>query len=517
MATTEEAKKTVLTWVDNNRKVLTDLSDKIWLYSEPPLQEYRASRLHARMLRDAGFHVEMGVGALETAFVATYGDGKPVVSTYAEYDAVPNSSQMPLPVEQPVLKGKAGCYDMHHGIGAGTVGAAISVKEAMVKHGLKGTLKVFGTPAEKTGMGKNIMEREGVFDNLDACVSWHPSFETSADRFISVHLRSSIHSAHTFRGLATYSATPWVGRNALHACQLMDAALQYLKDAIVPSTEFPAIASMFDATVTNYNMSSVPDIARVVYITKARTHSENEKIQKKVFDCAKAAALAIGVEVESVPLNGFWEGMPNYTLANIVHDNIERIGVPQLSSTDIEFAQTIQLNCGVPATNTPFGPMTVPPRPGERSDKNGWAGTDATLICYKCPFVLATVDYYLGDSGCPDWATAALSVSNVAHQALLTGSKIVAATLIDMLTDPAKLKAAQNEFHDRMESVKWTNPYPADRAVPKYAPLPKSHFDDLAIAFRDTPAWEGYEPELHQRMKPIIAEVLSEPDFLEEV
>ncbi len=506
---TEKAKRDALNWIDNNRNLLTELSDRIWLMAEPPLQEYQASRLHAATLENAGFKVEIGVGGLDTAFVATYGTGSPVVCTYAEYDAVPNMSQMPLPYEKPVVVGRAGCYDMHHGIGAGTVGAAIAVKQAMEAGSIKGTLKIFGTPAEKTGVGKNVMERAGLFEGLDACVSWHPSFETSADRFISVHLRSSNHTAHTFEGLSTYNATPWVGRNALQALQLMDTAVQYIKDSIVPSTEFPGIASMFDQSVATYNMSSVPDVARIVYVTKARTRQANEKIQQRLFDCANAAALALGVKVRNEVLNGVWEGMPNKVLADIVHENIVAIGPPKLSKKDIEFGQLIQKQLGAPVSDTPFGKLEVPPPPGSRPDKNAWAGTDATVFCYKCPFVLATVSYYFGDEGCPDWATAALSTTNVAHQALLTGGKIVAASLIDMLTNPSQLREAKVEFERRRKDVNWYNIFPAERAIPKFAPLPPENYKSFAQAFREQPTWEGFEPELKSRMGRLAQEVLN--------
>jgi aminobenzoyl-glutamate utilization protein B len=226
MASFKGEKKEVCEWVEDNKSLLLELSDRIWFYAEPDLYEYRTSKLLAGELDKAGFDVELGVAGLDTAFVATYGDGKPILSTFAEYEAVEGCSQMPVPYKHPVIIGKAGCYDMHHGLGTGVIGAAIAVKEIMEKYDMPGTLKVFGTPAEKITVGKNVMEREGLFENLDACIVWHPSIETSADWYISILVRSNNHTAHTFEGISAYTAMPWAAKNALHALELMDVVHQ---------------------------------------------------------------------------------------------------------------------------------------------------------------------------------------------------------------------------------------------------------------------------------------------------
>ena len=140
-------KKEAVGWIDENKTLITEMSDRIWLYAEPSLHEYRSTRLITDELKKAGFDVELGVAGLDTAFVANYGEGSPVFCTYVECDAVPGISQMPVPYKLPVIPGLAGYYDMHHGIGAGTIGAALAVKYVMEKNNISGTFKVFGTPA----------------------------------------------------------------------------------------------------------------------------------------------------------------------------------------------------------------------------------------------------------------------------------------------------------------------------------------------------------------------------------
>jgi aminobenzoyl-glutamate utilization protein B len=496
-------------WIDENEKLLTEMSDRIWLYAEPPLQEYRASKLLAEELKKAGFSVQLGVAGLDTAFVATYGHGSPVLSTFAEYDAVEGCSQMPVPYKNPVIVGKGGTYDMHHGIGPGSIGAAIAIKHVMEKDNIPGTLKVFGTPAEKNVVGKNIMLREGLFEGLDACIVWHPSIETSADWYQSIQIRCNNYTTHTFEGVSTHTGTPWVGRNALQALELMNIAFQFQKDAIVPISQFPIVASIIEKEFADYGISSVPGIAKATYVSRALTRKDHELIQKKLFDCADAAALAFGVKVKNEATNGTWEGLPNRVLANAVHKNIGRIGPPKFTEKDIEFGRLIQKEIGFEPSDMPFGIMEVPPPPGTRPPFQSMLSNDCTVLCYICPFVRVGVNY-LGRFGQPDWSTAALSITNVAHQALLTGAKIVAISLLDLFRDPNLLREAQEEFRDRTKAITFYNPMPEDRPVPKREPLPEEHYRALGEAFKKGSKWEGYEPELSERMEKVVQKVLEE-------
>lgn len=504
-----DEKKEAIKWVDENKTLLTELSDRIWLYAEPPLQEYRASKLLSDELRKVGFDVELGVAGLDTAFVATYGQGSPVLCTFAEYEAVIGCSQLPVPYKYPVILGKGGTYDMHHGIGPGSIGAAMAIKYVMEKNNIPGTLKVFGTPAEKRTIGKNIMGSKGLFDNLDACIVWHPSIETSADWYLSIQIRCNNQTIHTFEGVSAYAAMPWAARNAFHALELMDVAVQFIKDAIVPNLHFPGIASIIDKEYADYGKSSVPGVAKVLYVSRSLTRKDNEMIQKKLFDCANAAALALGVKVKNEVLTGSWEPVPNRALANVVHKNIELIGPPKFTAKDIEFGRLIQKEIGFELSDTPFGTMELPPAPGIRPPINSMSTTDATTFSYKCPFVRVGVNY-LGRFGQPDWSTSALSITNVAHQALLTGAKIVAISILDLFRDTNALKATREEFNNRTKGVMWYSPIPEDRPVPKLEPLPKEHYVALIEAFKKGPRWEGYEPELSERMEKVIQKVLEE-------
>jgi aminobenzoyl-glutamate utilization protein B len=500
-------KKEAVEWIEENKTLITEMSDRIWLYAEPSFLEYRATKFITDELKKAGFKVELGVAGLDTAFVATYGEGSPVLCTYVECDAVPGISQMPVPYKLPVIPGLAGYYDMHHGIGAGTIGAALAVKHVMEKNNISGTFKVFGTPAEKTSMGKNIMGREGLFENLDACISWHPSDETSADRFISIQIRCNNQTSHTFEGVSVYNAMPWGGYNALHALELMDIAVQFVKDCVVPVSSYPIISSILNKEYADYAVSSIPGVAKATYVSRALTRRENEMIQKRLFDCANGAALALGVTVKNEVLTGTWEPVPNHVLAHAAHKNIEVIGPPKFSEKDFEYGHLVQKAIGLEPSDTPFGDMSIVP-PGTRPVRNTMSSTDATTFCYKCPFVMVTTNYLRW--GWPDWSTASFSLTNIAHQSFLTAAKIIATTIMDLLRDPKTLIEAKEEFKERTKGIKWYSPIPEDRPVPKLKPFPKKYYRNVVEAFKKGPKWEGWEPELSERMEKISQKVLNE-------
>ena len=170
----EEIKRTAFKWLEENRDRITEISDKIWEYAELGLIEFKSSKLLADELERHGFKVERGVAGMPTAFVASWGEGKPVIGIMGEYDALPGLSQKKVPWKEPLEPGKPGHGCGHNLFGAASVGAAIALKQFMEAEDLKGTIKLFGTPAEETVVGKVYMAKAGVFDGLDAVLEWHP-------------------------------------------------------------------------------------------------------------------------------------------------------------------------------------------------------------------------------------------------------------------------------------------------------------------------------------------------------
>jgi len=174
-------KAAIITSVDDRAADLIDLSDQIWALAETAFEESKSSALLADYAEANGFKIERGVGDMPTAFIATYGSGAPVIGILGEFDALPGLSQTATPTKEVLQQGHAGHGCGHNMFGAGSLGAAIAVKELMVKEGIQGTIKFFGTPAEEKYFGKLYFARDGLFDDLDVCLDWHPSAATKAE------------------------------------------------------------------------------------------------------------------------------------------------------------------------------------------------------------------------------------------------------------------------------------------------------------------------------------------------
>jgi aminobenzoyl-glutamate utilization protein B len=174
-----EDKKAVIEWIDAYQDLIVDVHQKAWEWAEVGLKEFQTGKLLADILEENGFTVERGVAGMPTAFVATYGSGAPVIGMMAELDALPGLSQKAVPYREPAVEGGAGHGCGHCSYAATAFGAALAVKAAMEVHGLPGTIKCFGCPAEETLVGKVFMVRDGVFDGLDACLGHHPGAANS--------------------------------------------------------------------------------------------------------------------------------------------------------------------------------------------------------------------------------------------------------------------------------------------------------------------------------------------------
>ncbi|MCD6263352.1 amidohydrolase, partial [Candidatus Bathyarchaeota archaeon] len=227
----ERAKRIAIDWVMEHERLLTDVHDKIWRWAEVGLQEVKTARLLTEILERHGFKVERGVAGMPSAFVATYGSGKPVIGIMGELDALPGLSQKAVPWREPIVEGGPGHGCGHHGYATAALGGALAAKAAMEEENLPGTIKCFGCPAEETLVGKVFMVRDGVFDGVDACLGHHPGSMNTA-RLGSGNAMNSV--KFEFFGVAAHAAgSPHRGRSALDAVELMNIGVNYLREHIV--------------------------------------------------------------------------------------------------------------------------------------------------------------------------------------------------------------------------------------------------------------------------------------------
>ena len=474
METIENLKQHILDSIERKAERLKRLANTIWLYAEPSLQEFRSAELLARELETAGFRIDRQAGGLETAFVATFGKGGPVLATYAEYDATPEQSQAPLPFPSPVLAGAPGFHDMHNGLGVGAIGAALAIKEVLEREKLPGTIKVFGTPAEKYFTGKPYMNRAGLFEGLDAVVAWHPGTSTDAEtgwgyKFLAVQMEKFI-----FKATSVTGTRPWEGTSALDGLTLMDVAVQYMKEHILPPTAFFTIHSV--VAEGNRCPNATPARAEAWYQWRAVKYEYVQRIREGLLRCAQGAAIATGTEFKTEFMSANDVVVPNIVLAKAMHRNIELVGAPRFNDADKAFAREIEKNLGWQPSDEPFKLTTKPPS----GEVHIGASDDYAEFSWVAPTHRVYVTYTMPKV--PHWASTAFACMNIGHQSVLTGAKLVACTLLDLYMDPVLLQEAKKEFLERTENTNWTCLIPKDQETPRAPRLPDEHYAALRQA-----------------------------------
>ena len=326
-----EAKNVALKWVDQNEKMLVDVHQKIWELAEVGLQENKTAKILTDILEKEGFKVEKGVAGMPSAFVATYGKGKPVIGIMGELDALPGISNKPVPYHDPLVDGGAGHGCGHNGYATSALGGALAVKAAMDKGLVKGTIKMFGCPAEETLVGKVFMVRDGIFDGLDACLGHHPS------GFNGATLRSgnAMNSVKfEFFGAASHAAgSPEMGISAMDAVELMNVGVNYMREHVVQETRIHYVVE--DG---GHEPNVVPPYARSWYYVRAPERELVDLYYQRLLDMADGADKMVGTTHKVTFLSGVHNGMENRVLAEAAIANMRTIGAPKYSTEEEKFA-----------------------------------------------------------------------------------------------------------------------------------------------------------------------------------
>ncbi len=278
-----DPKQAALAWIDGNASTLSRVNRNIWGWAETGLEEVKSSKELQDLLSANGFTVQTGVAGMPTAFVATYGSGRPVIGILAEYDALPGLSQDASPERATRAGVMAGHGCGHSVFGVGSTAAAIGVKQAMASGAIKGTVKLFGTPAEETGIGKTYMLREGLFKDVDTILSWHAGDATAASWDYS---KAMISVKFRFEGLPAHASTsPHQGKSALDAVELMNVGVNYMREHVKEDTRIHYV-------ITNGGgqPNVVPPSAEVWYYLRANKHTDVEEYYVWMQEIARGAA-----------------------------------------------------------------------------------------------------------------------------------------------------------------------------------------------------------------------------------
>ncbi len=444
-------KKEAVAHIDAMQETLERTAQQIWEFAEIAMEEYRSSALLADMLTERGFIVQRGAAGMPVAFVATYGAGRPVFGILAEYDALPGLSQKAgLPEKQALIPGAAGHGCGHNIFGTASVGAAIAIKEIMVKYKLKGTLKLFGCPAEETVEGKVYMARDGIFNGLDICFDWHPGDEND----VSLASTNALNNFEVmFHGHTAHAAgDPWNGRSALDAVELMNHGVNYLREHVKPTVRLHYVIP--DAGLAP---NVVPDYARVWYFVRGKDRAEVEEAYTRVLKIAEGAGSMTGTKHEVHLITGVYNYLKNWEVAGLLHKNLEWVGAPRFSKEEQEFARKMQHTLG----NKDEGLSAVIKPLKEPDGYWGGGSTDAADVSWLAPTAsLNTVCCPLNVPG-HSWCIVASVGSSIGFKGMLTAAKVLAAAAVEVLSDASIVKRARAEFKEKTKDFVYKCAIPA--------------------------------------------------------
>jgi len=452
-------KKHVLDWLSQPEIVekFGRISDSIWEFAELGMQEYKSSKLLADTLEEAGFTVERGAAGMPTCFVASYGSGKPVIGILGEYDALPMISQKGrVTVQDPIAEGAPGHGCGHNTMCTAAAAAAIAVKQAMDKHGFQGTIKVFGSPAEETLISRPYMIRGGLFDDVDAVIDNHSGSGFGTSYGVGGNALFSV--IFTFTGKTAHGASPWGGRSALDAVDIMNVATNYLREHL-----FYTYRMHYVIVGGGEAPNVVPDKASVWYFIR-NSDERLEDMYERVLNCAKAGALASGTELSEVRvLSAVHQRHANKAAAELFQKNIELVGMPEWTEEEQIYAKALQKELGEEESGMPM-------KVGELRDRRGFfvggGSSDVGDVTLVAPTATIRFPGQVPGAIGHHWSSVSCNYGSTAWKGLNAGAKAMAASAIDLMTDPKELKKLRDEF----EAYSAEHPYkpflPADAQPP---------------------------------------------------
>lgn len=446
--------------LDNERERIIAVSDQIWDFAEVRYEESKSAALMAQTLEDCGFQVTRHVGGIETAFVATFGEGQPVVALLGEYDALPSlSQQAQCSAYAPVVPGGHGHGCGHNLLGSGALAAALATKACMEQLGLSGTLKFFGCPAEEGGGGKAFMAREGVFEGVDVAFSWHPWDENLA---YNARMLATNQVKYIFKGKSTHAAfSPHLGRSALDGVELMNVGANFLREHIIPEARLHYAITNAGGNAPNVVQSE----AHVLYKVRSPKMQQVREITERVHDVARGAALMTGTDVTIEFDAASADLIPNVTLARIMDQELEKIGPVTFTAEEKAFAESIQNTFSdeekrLVAKKGRVLSEDITPLRQTPDFLNG--STDVGDVSWLVPVGQVYIATCAWGTPPHSWQMVTQGKTSYAHKGMLLAGSIIAASAVRVFTTPGIIVDAKEEHISQREGEAYHSLLPQD-------------------------------------------------------
>ena len=431
-------KKAIIASVEKHKANLIQISDEIWGLAETAFEEHQSSKILADYAEAQGFKVERGVAGEPTAFVATYGSGKPVISVLGEFDALPGLSQKIEPTKNPIIDDNPGHGCGHNLFGAASLGAAVAIKEQIENGTLKGTVIFFGTPSEEKYFGKIWMVKAGLWNDVDVNVSWHPGANIEADVQSSLAL---VDFKVEFFGQAAHaSADPWNGRSASDALELYASGINYYREHVKPT-----VRMHYDIQDAGKVVNVVPDYARIWVRVRDTKRSGMLPVYEQVKKMAEGAAIMANVEHKFSLISGIYETLVNREGGKIMQSNLELLGPITYTDDELAFAKKIQEATGKPQVGFD---STIKPLLETKEDPGG-GSTDVGDVSWNVPNINLSVTTAPKDTPWHSWAVVACGGMSIGHKGMVYAAKAMAMTMADLFEKPELIAKVKAEYKER--------------------------------------------------------------------
>lgn len=423
----------LLRYVDQHGEKFDSIAMELWDYAELGYLESRSSSRLQQVLVEDGFEVQAGVAGIPTAFVASYGEGEPVIGILAEFDALPGISQAAVSGRQQLEDKESGHACGHHLFGAGSTAAAMSIRHWMENNNVKGTIRLYGTPAEEGGSGKVYLVRAGLFEDVDTVLHWHPSDRNSANAETSLANKSA---RFKFRGISSHAAAaPERGRSALDGVEAMNYMVNMMREHVPQETRIHYVI-----TRGGEAPNVVPDFAEVYYYVRHPHAGKLLQLWDRVIDISTAAALGTGTDVEVEVMHGNHSLLPNETLSRRMHANLTRVGGVSYNAEEKAFAEEISSSLGV-------GNFVGMEKEILRFElRQGMGSTDVGDVSWVVPTVGLRTSTWVPGTAPHSWQAIAAGGTSIGTKGMRVAAKALSLTARDLFLDPKLIEAGRREF-----------------------------------------------------------------------
>ena len=446
--------------VDAHAAEYRDLSRKVWEFAEVGYQERQSSELLQQHLKAAGFTVQAGVAEIPTAFVASFGEGKPVIAILGEFDALPGLSQDAVPERKVLVANAPGHGCGHNLLGAGGALAAIAVKDYLASHHLPGTVRFYGTPAEEGGSGKVYMVRAGLFQDVDVVLHWHPGDSNAV--MTGAGMLAMMSAKFEFHGLAAHAAAaPEMGRSALDGVMLMGNAVEFLREHVPSSTRIHYIVSKGGVAP-----NVVPDDAEMFLYARHPSMPTLTGIWDRIVACAQGAAQATGTAVEVRIVSSDYNMIDNSPLAERMYRNLSELGGIAYTPAETDFAARLTRLLPPGSRPKPGAESRIEPLRRDTGSEGGSASSDVGDVSWSVPTMGVSTATWVPGTPAHSWYAVAASGMAIGQDGMVLAAKALALTAQDLFADPKLRAAAKEDFAKRLEGQQYHSQIPANQKPP---------------------------------------------------